>query len=272
MLSLDAEGLGKGSVSLLMKGKHNPNNCYDEQACPRASAACIDRVAVKHLSYSGRPRQQLNGMLQVLATGSCTASRNILYAKRNMLKLLWWSCQVHLLFFLLVSRCMRQVQAQGCRVDSVLAGNTCGCMTTVPGLGNCASHLPASTRRLLSCQPFFQIQVTPSVALAEQIRKQEHIHLKDWLSQDTEEMDPFQLRNLKKAALIRLEDKKLSGFSLGLWLGFCLFCFEVFVWFGFQGFFGWLVLVFWGGVCVFGMGQFCNNWTGTLWLQLLKFQ
>lgn len=92
MPSPDAEGWGKACVRLLMKGEHNPNNCHDEQASPRANAACID--AVKHLSYSGRPRQQFNGMLQVLAGGGClastpalTASRNTLCIERNELKL-----------------------------------------------------------------------------------------------------------------------------------------------------------------------------------------
>lgn len=70
-------------MCLLMKGKLKPSSCHDEQASPRASAACTD--AVKHLSYSVRPRQQLNGRLQVLAGGGCTASSPLLTASRNTL-------------------------------------------------------------------------------------------------------------------------------------------------------------------------------------------
>lgn len=84
MPSLDAEGPEKACVSLLMKGEHNPNNRHDEQASSRANAACIDTV--KHLSYSGRPRQQLNGMLQLLARGGCRASSPSLTASRNTLR------------------------------------------------------------------------------------------------------------------------------------------------------------------------------------------
>ena len=80
---LDAEGLGKACLSLLMKGEHYPSNCHDEQASPGANAACTD--AIKHLSYSGGLRQQLNGMLQVLARGGCTASSPLLAASRNTL-------------------------------------------------------------------------------------------------------------------------------------------------------------------------------------------
>lgn len=53
-----------------MEGEHNPNKCYDEQVSPRARAACTGAVKQELLG------QQLNGILQVLAAGGCTASRN----------------------------------------------------------------------------------------------------------------------------------------------------------------------------------------------------
>lgn len=105
---------GRASVSVLMEGEHNPNKCHDEQISPRARAACTDAVTQELLG------QQLNGILQVLAAGGCTASRNNTPSRGEHLQASawrWCSCYGHLPHPFLPASWTGQVQAQGCRLS-----------------------------------------------------------------------------------------------------------------------------------------------------------
>lgn len=119
MLSLDAEGLGKASVSVLMKGEHDPSNCHDEQVSPRARAACTDAL----MSSCGSPGQQLNGILQVLAAGGCTASRNNTLPHRGTPG--GFSMKVVVLL------CPPAISLPACQLDKTSIGTRMQAVTTV---------------------------------------------------------------------------------------------------------------------------------------------
>lgn len=119
MLSLDAEGLGKASVSVLMKGEHDPSNCHDEQVSPRARAACTDAL----MSSCGSPGQQLNGILQVLAAGGCTASSNNTLPHRGTPG--GFSMKVVVLL------CPPAISLPACQLDKTSTGTRMQAVTTV---------------------------------------------------------------------------------------------------------------------------------------------